>query len=461
MRDWQEQPAQSKRPELRVIEPRLPYDGSIEAVVLATLMDHPSRLDAVIDVLRPDDFYMNRHRILYGTMLDYYRKHGRGADFLMLSNMLEEHEAVKPSDLADMLHQRHELFSFDFGAGVRALLGMSTQRRTIFASQELATIGYTISDPDEARAAVEKVLYELTMQSAERSDFEALSDTLPDSMHDIEYASQHRGEVTGVPTGYGDLNLMTSGFQRSDLILLGGRPGDGKTSFGLNIGYNAAKRGFMVAVFSLEMSKKQLNNRLLSLVSRVPSNQLRTGWLDEDEMKRVVDACDTLAELPIYIDDTAGSPITSIRGKLRRLSAKVHRKPDLVIVDYLGLMTPDHESKSAHENRNQEISQISRGLKSVAREFDVPVLALAQLNRAVELRKEKKPQLSDLRDSGSLEQDADIVLFLSHSEEEKNVAYVTVAKQRNGPTGEFTLSFNRALTRFDEIDPTMKEEEYA
>lgn len=457
MKDWNEKPARRQQPSLRVIEPHLPHDEKIEAVVLATLIDHPGRLDSVIDMLRPEDFYVYRHRALYETMLDYYRKQCRGADFLMLSNMLEENEDVNPSDLADMLALRDELFSFDFGAGVRKIIGMSTQRGNIFASQELAAIGYNIADPDEARAAMEKLFYDLTMRAAPASDFESLDEVLQPCMTDIEYASQHCGQMTGVPTGFTDLDLMTSGLQRSDLILLAARPSQGKTSLGLNIGYNAGKRGMMVAVFSLEMGKKALGYRLLSLVSGVPSNHLRTGWVDDDEMERVVKARDELGELPIYIDDTSGSPISSIRSKLRRLSAKARRKPDLVIVDYLGLMEPEHDSKSGHENRNQEIAGISRGLKGIAREFNVPVLALAQLNRAIEGRQNKKPQLSDLRDSGSLEQDADIVLFIYHDETQKGVASVIVAKQRNGPTGEFFLAFNRALTRFDnDGDFTMK-----
>lgn len=457
MKNWQESRRDGRSTQLRVVERQLPNNVRAEEIVLGTLLTQPEKLEEVIDVLRPSDFYAVRHKILYEIMVDYYRHHGEYADFLVLSQLLESSVDLEPSDIARLIHLANELWSLDLAQDARLILGPSIQRQIIFASQQLVGIGYDITDPGKARAAVEKMLYDLSTATAPAGGFDSLADILHECMNDLETACNMRGQLLGVPSGFLDLDLMTNGFQRTDLIIAAGRPGFGKSSLGMGIGYNAAKRGKVVAVFSLEMGKKQLGNRLLSHVSRISANRLRAGWVDKDELEKVVQAQDELSELPIYIDDTAGTPISSIRSKLRRLRAKIHRNIDLVVVDYLQLMEDEDDSPAKRENRNQEISKISRGLKLIAKEFNVPVLALAQLSRAVESRQNKIPQLSDLRESGSLEQDADIVLFIYRDEmynpksERKNTADIIVAKHRNGPVGVVNLAFNSALTRFDNL----------
>lgn len=442
----------------QIVEREEPHNANAEKIVLGTLIAYPEEIEQVIDVLQPQDFYVNRHRMLYEIMLNYYREHGKGADFLVLTDLLEKNEDVTPDDVIEFQYLRDELWSSDLLQDIRLITGPSTQRQNIDAARKLAMIGYNVTDPDKGREAAEKLFYTLSLRQAAISDFDSIEDILAPCMNDIEYSTQHRGEILGIPTGYTDLDAMTDGLQESDYILLAGRPSMGKTALGVNIGYNAAKRKKAVAIFSLEMGKKQLGMRLLSQVSRVSSSRLRSGWIEEDEMQRVVDARDHLSELCIHIDDTSGAPLASIRSKLRRLQAKIHRPIDLVIVDYLQLMEEETEKTSKFENRNQEISKISRGLKAIARDFNVPVLALAQLSRAVESRGSKIPQLSDLRESGSLEQDADIVAFVYRDEyynpksERKGTADVIIAKHRNGSTGTVSLAFNGALTRFDNLE---------
>jgi replicative DNA helicase len=444
---------------LRAINDEMPNNRAAEQVVLGTLINFPERIEEVIGALRPEDFFVLRHRLLFEAMLTYYRKYGKGADFLTLSEYLAASDDISSADLAELSYLSHEMWSYNLAQDTALIVGAATQRRHIVAASELAAIGYKIPDANAARAAVEKLLYDLTTVTATGSDFESVGSISGMCLKDAEQAYKHRGEILGIPTGYGDLDLMTSGFQRTDLILLAGRPSMGKTSLGMGVAYNAARSGKAVAVFSLEMGKRQLVNRLLSLVGRIPSNRLRTGWMDADEWKRLVQAQDHLAELPLHIDDTSGTPISSIRSKLHRLKARLKRPLDLVVVDYLGLMEDEEASSKGHgENRNQEVSRISRGLKAIAREFNVPVLALAQLSRAVEGRTSKIPQLSDLRDSGSLEQDADIVAFVYRDEyydpksTRKGIADVVIAKHRNGPVGTISLRFDGSLTRFSNLD---------
>jgi replicative DNA helicase len=865
----------SQPPVLRVIERDRPHNEHAEQVVLGTLITSPEKIEDVLGILRPSDFYVDLHRILYEIMLNYYRKHGEGADFLTLAELLRSRDNLDASDLAYLMHLSNEIWSPDLAQDVRLITGPASQNRHIDAGAVLAGIGWNISDPDKARAAVEKLLYDLTMVNAPASDFESAGDITSANLIDADIAHEHRGQIMGIPTKYTDLDLMTGGLQRSDLILLAGRPSMGKclpwwtliddpitgerrtiqdcvttqmstiyglsvsgtvretrvsdwidsgikhcyrvttrlgrmvevtghhpfltvrgwiplhnlkegnhiavptsvpifgsgkqmhfglvrllayfiaeggltnssprftntdpvivedfkqliamhfptcaikqrgidyavaqpksqvshnkhgypeksppalwledlglmgklatekffpgcvwtwdkqhlaefvrilmscdgsiyslkgapriefmvaserlakdmhhvlvrfgivsklyqktvrawrveitapedvkkyqeeigwfgeksarfaeyeykatlrvsnnghapqetwelvramsekrgisltelarvagervgdgynphinrgiprrrlsvyaevledaglgrianpdvywdeivsieaigehqvydltvpdgsnfiaqdvfvhnTALGMGIGYNAARCGNTVAVFSLEMGKKPLGIRLLSLDSRVPSTRIRSGWLEPEDMDKLAEAQGRISDLHLYIDDTSGAPISSIRSKLHRLKARIKRPIDLVIVDYLQLMEDESEgNKHRSQNRNEEISKISRGLKAIAREFNIPVLALAQLSRAVEGRANKIPQLSDLRESGSLEQDADIVAFVYRDEyydpesERKGIAEIVVAKHRNGPVGSIFLRFNGALTRFD------------
>jgi len=437
-------------------ERALPQNPEAESLVLGALVHFPDRLADVMEILKPADFYQDSHRTIYQGMCDYAREHDdRAPDLMTLMDLFS-------GDDLDLVLQvkilKDDMWSTDLMQDVRLILGASIQRQHYYASLEMAQIAMNEKDPDKAREKVERLLYELTMRNAPASDFDALSDVLDGNMADIEYAIAHRGLLQGVPTGYSDLDLMTNGLQKSDFIILGARPGVGKTSFAMNLAYYAARAGKTVAAFSLEMSKKQLGLRLLSLVSRKPSNMLRAGWVDKDDWQDVREARAHLAQLPIYIDDTSGAPVRSIRNKLRRLKAKTGKPIDLVVVDYVQLMEDNETDAAKRSNREQEISRISRGLKSIARDFDVPVLALAQLSRGVESRQSKVPQLSDLRESGSLEQDADIVMFLyreemyNPTEDNKNMAELVIAKHRNGPLGEISLRFSPSLTRFYSIE---------
>jgi replicative DNA helicase len=455
---------------VRAVELELPYNARAEEIVLGTLLGNPYKIEVVVEVLKPTDFYIVRHKILYEIMLNYYHRHGEGADFVVLANLLEKSEDLEASDLVRLMGLADELWSVDLMQDTSMILGTSVQRQILFASQQLATIGFTISEPDKSRNAVESLLYNLTMEHAPQSDFEHLGDIIGRCMTNAEKAYDQRGTIQGIPSGFHDLDKMTNGFQRGDLILLAGRPSMGKTALGMGMGYNAAKKNFNVAVFSLEMGKEQLGTRLLSLQSRIPSNLIRGGWLTHEDFDKLVEASDTLNDLPIHIDDTSGSPISSMRSKLRRLKAKTKHAPDLVIVDYLGLMQPENDTPAKQANRVQEVGEISRGLKGIAKEFNVPVLALAQLSRAVESRQSKVPQLSDLRDSGNLEQDADVVMFVYRDDyyagydqdgksksNREGTADIIVAKHRNGPVGEVALKFTGNLTRFDNLNEETEE----
>ena len=281
-------------------------------------------------------------------------------------------------------------------------------------------------------------------------------EVLAEYMNKLDQLHEHRGTIVGVPTGFTDLDRLTGGLQKSDLIVLAARPGIGKSSLALSLAHNSAlKYRNSIAVFSLEMSKDQLAQRLLSMDARIDQQRLRTGIIEEDEWDRIVYAMDTLSESNIWIDDTAGISTMEMRSKARRLHAE--HGIDLIIVDYLQLMQATIGGKR-NENRVQEISEISRSLKGLARELNLPVLALAQLSRAVESRQSKVPQLSDLRESGSIEQDSDIVMFIyrddlyNQESERKNIADIIIAKHRNGPVGEISLYFQASQTRFRDLE---------
>jgi replicative DNA helicase len=323
-------------------------------------------------------------------------------------------------------------------------------RNLIAAAGKIAGIGY--EDPAEVQDAIDRAESELFAVSQRRvaAGFSPLKSLLHDAYDRLDYLHEHRGEISGVRTGFQDLDTLTTGLQKSDLVILAARPSVGKTSFALNIAEHAAARDRKsVGIFSLEMSKEQLVLRLLSSVANIDSQRLRTGFLDELDFTRIAPAMNTLSEAPIYIDDTPNITTMELRTKARRLQAETGL--DLVIVDYLQLMQSSTTTRDA--NRVQEVSEISRGLKQLARELKVPVVALSQLSRGVEQRGSAEPRLSDLRESGSIEQDSDVVIFLYRDGEQNPDAEVElvkakVAKHRNGPIGEVPLQFRKANTRF-------------
>lgn len=445
---------------MKQFEKEMPNQVDAEAVILGSLIHFPGKLSEVMEALTPEDFWRDAHRTIYEVLIEYGRSHsGNGPDLMTLLDL------VKGDDL-DMVMEvkilRDELWSVDLEPCIKLVKAASIQRKFYYAAQDLAALSYGTADPEKLQQGAEKLFYSLLVDGHDSSDFDHIDDILGGCVDRLEEAFRNRGNPIGIATGYRDLDDMTTGFQRSDLIILGARPSVGKTSLGMNIAYNAAKAGHSVAVFSLEMSKEQLGQRLLSLVAQIPSNTLRSGWMKDGDWAKVVAARDHLSDLSIYIDDTSGSPISSIRSKLRRLITRTGRPVDFVVLDYLQLMEDEADSK--RENRNQEVTRISRGLKAIAREFNVPVLALAQLSRAVETRQNKIPQLSDLRESGAIEQDGDIVMFL-HREEmynsettRKGEADLIIAKQRNGPIGPIVLRFNGQLTSFSDLETTVGED---
>ncbi|KRT63366.1 MAG: replicative DNA helicase, replicative DNA helicase [Chloroflexi bacterium CSP1-4] len=448
---------------------RLPPQ-SIEAeqsVLGALLIDK----DAVIEVaefLRADDFYRGHHGTIYAAVLDLYERR-EPVDLVTVSEVLERNghlDAVGGSAYLTSLINLTPTAVNAVHYG-RIVERKAVLRNLIAAAGRIAGIGY--EETADVSAAVDRAEQELFAVSQKRIEagFSPLKALLHSAYDRLDYLHQHKGEISGVKTGFKDLDTLTTGLQRSDLIVLAARPSIGKTSLALNIAEHAAVReGKTVGIFSLEMSKEQLVLRLLSSVANIDSQRLRTGFLEEMDFTRLAPAMNNLAEAPIYIDDTPNISTMELRTKARRLQAEAGL--DMLVVDYLQLMQSTIQSRDA--NRVQEVSEITRGLKSLARELQVPVVALSQLSRQAEMRESKEPRLSDLRESGSIEQDADLVIFLwrekDHGTEEADadgeVVKLRLAKHRNGPTGELALWFKKRQTRFiSYADSERFAEEYA
>ncbi len=327
----------------------------------------------------------------------------------------------------------------------------SLKRRLISVAQRIVTLGYDDElDVDEAFSQSEQALFELIQRRVEH-DFVPIADVLSDYFENLEAILANAGKLTGLPSGFSELDNKLGGFQNSDLIILAARPGIGKTAFILNVADHIAEQtGKGVAIFNLEMSAEQLVQRMVACRAGVNLQHLRTGALPDWEHSRVVDAISSMSGLPIYFDESGEVSITELRSKARRLKAE--KNVSMIMVDYLQLM---HGSANrSRDNRVQEVSEITRQLKAMARELDIPVLAVSQLSRAIESRADQKPQLSDLRESGSIEQDADIVMFISrdrNNEDRRDQADVIIAKHRNGPTGEVTLQFFGPYQQFADL----------
>jgi replicative DNA helicase len=448
---------------------RLPPQ-SIEAeqsVLGALLIDK----DAVIEVaefLRADDFYRGHHGTIYAAILDLYERR-EPVDLVTVSEVLERNghlDAVGGSAYLTSLINLTPTAVNAVHYG-RIVERKAVLRNLIAAAGRIAGIGY--EETADVSAAVDRAEQELFAVSQKRIEagFSPLKALLHSAYDRLDYLHQHKGEISGVKTGFKDLDTLTTGLQRSDLIVLAARPSIGKTSLALNIAEHAAVReGKTVGIFSLEMSKEQLVLRLLSSVANIDSQRLRTGFLEEMDFTRLAPAMNNLAEAPIYIDDTPNISTMELRTKARRLQAEAGL--DMLVVDYLQLMQSTIQSRDA--NRVQEVSEITRGLKSLARELQVPVVALSQLSRQAEMRESKEPRLSDLRESGSIEQDADLVIFLWREKErgteeadaDGEVVKLRLAKHRNGPTGELALWFKKRQTRFvSYADSERYAEEYA
>lgn len=431
-----------------------PQSLEAEQSVLGSILIDRDAVVEVAEFLRPDDFYRQAHGLVFTAMLDLFERR-EPIDIVTVAEVLERTEQLEQvggrSYLSSLSNQTPTAVHAVQYA--RIVERKAVLRNLIGAAGRIAGIGY--EDPAEIQEAIDRAEGELFAVSQRRVDagFSQLRELLHAAYDRLDYLHAHRGEISGVRTGFADLDALTTGLQKSDLIVLAARPSVGKTSLALNIAEHAAVRERRnVGIFSLEMSKEQLVLRLLSSVATIDSQRLRTGFLEEMDFARIAPAMNALSEAPIFIDDTPNISTMELRTKARRLQAEAGL--DLVIVDYLQLMQATTTSKDA--NRVQEVSEISRGLKALARELSVPVVALSQLSRQPEMRESKEPRLSDLRESGAIEQDADLVVFLwrekdrpgEEQDADGEVVNLKLAKHRNGPTGDLKLWFKKTQTRF-------------
>ena len=436
--------------------PRIPpHDMEAEQAVLSSMLFDREAISTALEILQGHDFYRPDNQAIFETMLELYSMN-EPVDVVTLSDKLGEKgllEQIGRDRVIQLAAAYYTSANIKYHAQIVA--EKSLLRQLIKASTGITNASY---DAREEVAAImemaEKSIFDLAQRGNTR-DFAHISDVVVLAIDKLEELYKNQGKATGVATGFTDFDERTAGLQPSDLILIGARPSMGKTALLLNIAQHAALHNHVpTAIFSLEMSKEQLGNRMLAVESGIDSQILRTGNLDRPEYwDRISECMPILSKAPLYIDDTPGITITEMRAKCRRL--KIEKNLGLVVVDYLQLMTASAGSRP--ESRQQEISEISRSLKGLAKELHVPMLVAAQLSRAVEARKDHRPMLSDLRESGAIEQDADVVAFLYRDEYynpetlKKGHAEVIIAKQRNGPTGTVELSFLGHLTKFANI----------
>ncbi|MEO7021327.1 MAG: replicative DNA helicase [Ktedonobacteraceae bacterium] len=389
------------------MEKLLPQNIEAECGVLGSIIIDPEAIIQVSDFLQAEDFYRDAHRTIYEVILHLYQS-SEPADFITICDELERRNQLEhvggASYITSLINQVPTSGNVEYYGHI--VERTSTLRRLIHAAGQIAAVAYEEGDADIALDKAEKLIFSISQRHS-RSDFSSMEEILAGYIHKLEQLNARRGTIVGVPTGFTDLDRMTGGLQRSDLIILAARPGGGKTSLVLSLAHNCAvKYKNSVAIFSLEMSKEQLAQRFISMDAGIDQSRLRTGWIEEDEWERIVFAGDKLSEASIWIDDTAGISTMEMRSKARRLQAE--QGIDLIIVDYLQLMQASMGKRS--DNRVQEVGEISRSLKGLARELNVPVLACAQLSRSVESRQSKVPQLSDLRESGCITGDSLVYL---------------------------------------------------
>lgn len=446
--------ANPKRPPQPTVPPQ---NLDAEASLLGAILIDAEAIVRIADAVGIEDFYDERHQRIYEAINKLYEKH-RPVDALTLSNQLKEDGFLDvvggASYLTELANYVPTAAHVEHYADIVAQKSM--RRRLIKASQTIVELGYDESKSiQEVIETAETDLFNVSQRHV-KQDIQSIEAILADSFERLDDLHRNKGKVRGVPTGFKDMDNILAGWQRSDLVILAARPAMGKTAVALNFAHNVAVKSEMpVLLFSLEMSKEQLVDRLLSMESGVDAWNIRTGNLSDSDFERIGQAMGTLSEAPIYIDDTPGITVSEMRTKARR--EQHQRQLGLIIVDYLQLMSGGARFGS-DGNRVQEISEISRGLKLIARELNVPVIALSQLSRSVENRSPQIPQLADLRESGSIEQDADIVMFLYREDyynpetQRQNITDVLIAKHRNGPTGKVELYFDKAKQRFKSLD---------
>ncbi|HEY3375220.1 MAG TPA: replicative DNA helicase [Candidatus Aquicultor sp.] len=436
-----------------------PHNIEAEQSLLGAMLISQEAVSEILEMLAPEAFYTEAHRRIYETIVDLYAK-GEPADPITLSEALSARGYLETCGGRSYIHTL--VGSVPSAANAKYYAKIiernATLRSLISVSTEIASMGYNA--PEDVEGLIDRaegLIFQIAHKRMSEK-FIHIKDLLKEGFELVESLYEKKEQITGVPTGYHDMDKLLTGFHPGDLVVLAARPAMGKTALALNLATNMALANIPVAVFSLEMSRQQLAQRLMCAEARIDSYRLRTGHLGDDDWAKLARAVGKLAETPIFIDDTPSIGILEVRAKARRLFAR--HSPGVIIVDYLQLM----QSYRRVENRQQEIAEISRGLKILAKELEVPVIALSQLSRAVEQRSDKKPQLSDLRESGAIEQDADIVMFIHRNmygnyddisaAEERASAEVIVAKHRNGPTGVINLYFNEHCTRFENYAKT-------
>ena len=430
----------------------LPNDVEAEQAVLGAMIIDKDAIANVLEMIRPDDFYREDNREVFSAIVDLF-------------------ESSKPIDLVSIKEQLRFRGTLDAVGGIAFIADLSTKvptaanveyyakiveeksilRKLIHSSNDISNMGYAANeDVQDIVDAAEKKIFDI-VQKRNVKGFSPIKNILVDNMEKLEELYNQKGYITGLSYGFTDLDMKTAGLHNSDLILVAARPAMGKTAFALNIAqYVATHDKVPVAIFSLEMSKEQLVNRLLSCEGMIDAQKMRTGKLEEDDWGKLAQAMSVLSDAPIYIDDTPGQTVTEIRAKCRRL--KLEKGLGLVVIDYLQLMQAS--SKRGGENRQQEVSDMSRALKIMAKELDVPVITLSQLSRAPDGRPDHRPVLSDLRESGAIEQDADIVMFIYRDDyynpetEKKNISEIILAKHRGGSTGTVELVWMGQFTKF-------------
>ncbi|MCK5306915.1 MAG: replicative DNA helicase [Candidatus Omnitrophica bacterium] len=435
-----------------LIERVPPQNLEAESAVLGSMLIEESAVSSAIELLKEEDFYKSSNGKIFLTICNLFSQN-KAIDLIIVTEELKKRglldEVGGPAYLMSLSADVPTAANVEHYAKI--VREKSVLRKLINTATQIITDGYEEKDGDVEVLLdrSEKAIFDITSRKIEPS-FTPLKDIIKDSIETIDNLYQRKTHITGIATGFTKFDVMTAGLQVSDLIVVAGRPSMGKTSLALCMVENAAvKQGLPVAVFSLEMSKEQLVQRMLCSHARVNLQNVRTGYLSQQDWPNLTNAAGRLSEAPIYIDDTAGISVLELRAKARRLKSQFDIK--LIMLDYLQLM----DGKSRSDNRQQEISDISRALKSLARELRVPVIAVSQLSRAVESRIDRKPQLSDLRESGAIEQDADVVVLLlreeyyTPTEENKGKAEVNIAKQRNGPTGSMFLTFIKEFARFE------------
>ena len=432
-----------------------PYSKEAEEAVLGCILLNNQALFLVQSIIQPEDFYIEGHRRIYAAIQELSGK-GLPVDHVTLGNQLIQQgdlEKIGGTLALEGLTERVATVA-NIEHYARIVKAKASVRRMIYAAQQVVAEGFgDQDDADEFLDGAEKLVFQAS-QARIGESYTHISRVLNKTFEDMELAAGRKGEVTGIPSGFAELDKLTAGFQEGDLVIVAGRPSMGKTAFALNVAFNAAKETSLPAlVFTMEMSREQLVRRMLSSEGRVDASKMRApSRLDQSDWRRLTNTAGVLHQVPVYLDDNAPMTPLDIRAKSRRLKAE--KGLGLVVVDYLQLMQAGGRRK---DNREQEISEISRSLKGLAKELRVPIVALSQLNRSVEGRPDKHPMMSDLRESGAIEQDADVIMFVYRDEQynpntpDKGIAEIIIGKQRSGPTGIVRLLFSGLYTRFDNL----------